>query len=150
MEIPGTAQIDLKVERIIGLAILVIAPVIYLVVGQILPKNDLAPKGVDDMVVYILLVVAAIEPAFYFVLERIQIAQFRKGTDSKMNPRQLFRSLCIIRMALSDVPFLLGFVVMLVTYDFNAMLYFYVAGIFWSIVHWPRASQYEKLIQALG
>lgn len=152
----------------------IIAPLIYIYLAtQFTPPVQ--EGGHVDMMLYILLIVALVLPALSPIIDRSQIAYYRKiylakeekpaqngikslidranyGVDSHTpqgSPMKFFTTLAILKGALVDAVYLFGFVVFFLSGDIIKMLYFYPIGILWTLVHFPRKSQYESLVERL-
>ena len=128
--------------------LLVIAPLIYLVVPVIIePQTPIA--GEDDLLFYILLLVAIIQPLVIPLIERMQTAGFRKQTERRMTPAQLYTSLAFIRFAVVESIYIFGLVVYLVSGDLPRMGWFYFVGIIWTFVHWPRMVAFQRFMERM-
>jgi len=127
---------------------LLVAPVIYLIVAYVI---RIAPKssGEIDMMFYILLIVAVIQPAMASFMVKSQIKSYRASKYSRMSPGQLFTSVNLIKFAVVEAVYIYGLVVYLLSGDMTRMLYFYLIGIIWSAVYWPRHSTWEKFNRAV-
>jgi len=127
---------------------LIAAPAAYLIVVKIL---QVAPKigGEMDMMFYILLIVAAVQPATGLLIERFHVKNFRVSRNSRMSPAQLFTSISLIKFALVESVYLYGLIVYIVSGSITRMLYFYPVGAVWSVAYWPRHSTREKFRQAI-
>lgn len=134
---------ELRKSRLLALAMLVAAPLIYLVVA-LLVRVPVQLGGEMDMMFYILWTLAVIEPAFGLVIARVQLAMYRSRRNSAMSPAQLFTNLSLIKMAMAEAVYIFGLVVYLVSGDIARMLAFYPVGIIWSLVYWPRRSSLGK------
>lgn len=133
---------------LIAFSMLIFSPVIYAVIGYLV---DVPPKvgGEFDMMLYILLVVAAVQPAFGKIISRFQIDAYKKNQQTKMTRDQLYFSVAIIEMAFVDAIYLYGLLQVFLTGDYNRMLYFYPIGIAWTLVYWPKRSNYENFVQRI-
>ncbi|UCG62294.1 MAG: hypothetical protein JSV52_03150 [Candidatus Zixiibacteriota bacterium] len=124
---------------------LVASPIVYAVIGYVV---DVTPKGGGelDMMLYILLIIAVIQPAFARVIERFQIDAYRKNQQTKMTLEQLYFNLAIIRIAFVDAIYLYGLLQVFLSAETIRMLYFYPIGIVWTFIYWPRKSGYEEFV----
>jgi F0F1-type ATP synthase membrane subunit c/vacuolar-type H+-ATPase subunit K len=146
---PVDPEKQLRTLRLITWAMLVGAPIIYLVVAQIQTAYLEARAG-NELLLYILLVVAIVSPATAFVVEWFQMSQFLSTQASEMQPINLFFTISIIKLAMVEATYIYGFVVFLMSGNFSNMLYFYPIGIIWTLVHWPRRQKYNQLIEKLN
>ena len=133
---------------VLAIAILVVAPLVYLVVGQVM-SPPARSGGEYDIMFYILLIVALVTPTFLPLIERFQIRLYRRHTTSRMSPEQLWVTVCIIKMALVESIYLFGLVVYLLSGDFLRLMLFYAIGVIWAAVYWPRQSQAQRFQQRL-
>ena len=149
-----TEQIEkqLRTIRIIALAMLVVAPIIYLVIAMVMNLQP-PPEGTPhDLIVYLLLIVAIGSPAFVPIIVRLQIQTFRSSENrekSKMTPINLFFTVSIIGMAFVEAIYIYGLVSFILTGQMVTMLYFYPVGIVWSFVQWPKRQKYDRLVEKL-
>ena len=151
--IDETTEKNLKTVTIITWAMLVLAPIAYLVVGWLMRDRAAVQAGGvqagKDVLVYILFVLAMVQPAMAFVIARFHISQFKTNPQSGTNPVNLFTTLSIIKMAMVEVIYIYGLVCVFLTAEFQNMLYFYPVGLVWSVVHWPTRARYLKLEEEL-
>lgn len=99
---------------------------------------------------YLLLILALIEPAFVPLIVRSEIGKYRSGATKMKSPAHLFLTLGIIQMAFVTAIYIYGFIVFILTAKFTYMLYFYPIGIAWSFVYWPRRKKYTQLLEKLN
>jgi len=142
------AQKEFKKAFMISIAILIIAPVIYLMVAY---KIDAPAKtgGEVDLLFYIFLIMGMIQPAVGFIVVRHQLAAYRKQSERKMTPAQLLTTLAIIKAAVIEAGFIYGLVLYLMSGDMQRMLIFYPIGAIWAAILWPRRAKWENTIQTL-
>lgn len=133
---------------VLAIAILVIAPLVYLVVGLVISPPE-RTGGEYDIMFYILLIVALVEPLFLPLIERFQLASFRRNTRTRMLPEQLWITVSITKMAVVESIYVFGLVVYLLSGDFLRLMLFYAIGMIWSAVYWPRESQAQRFQQKL-
>ena len=127
---------------------LVLAPLIYLFVPVVIePQSPIA--GEDDLLFYILLIVAIMQPLMLPIIERMQVAAFRKQTESRMLPAQLYTSIAFIRFAIIESIYIFGLVVYLVSGDLPRMGWFYFVAIIWTFVHWPRMVAFQRFMERM-
>ncbi len=137
-----------KTIKLMAMAFLVVAPVIYLAVAYFVEMPG-QQGGQIQMMLYILLIVAIVDPALAKFIERFQISSYRGSKQTKMTPDNLFFTLSIIKFAFVEMSYIFGLVVYFVSGDRTSMLYFYPIGIAWSFVYWPKKSTYENFIQRI-
>jgi len=131
--------------RIVGYALLLGMPVMYLVVAMLVDR-DPEIGGHTDMMFYILLIIATVSPASAALIQRVQVQSYRKQSDTKMNPGQLFFAITLIMMAFAEAVYLYGLVIYLVSGDFVRMLAFYPIGLAWTVAYWPTRNRFETFI----
>lgn len=150
-----TEQIEkqLRTIKIIAIAMLVGAPIVYLVIASGMNMQG-PPEGTpENLIVYLLLMVAIGSPALIPVIVRSQIQTFRSNQNhqkSKMTPANLFFTISIIGIAFVEAVYIYGLVSFLLTGEMVNMLYFYPVGIVWSFVHWPKREKYNQLMERLN
>jgi len=142
------AETQFKTARILAFAIMVVAPVIYVIIAMVL-NLPLKSGGEIDMLFYILLIVAFVQPAAGLIIERHQVSAYRTRSDTKMTPAQLLTTIMIIKTAIVEAVFIYGLVVYLLSGDLQRMLIFYPVGAVWAAIHWPRREKWTTLIQLL-
>jgi len=139
---------EFKKSMFFAYALLVAAPVIYLILAYLIPIEEKV-GGEMDMLFYILLIIAIVEPLVLPLIERFQVNSYRAGGTSRMSPGQLLTSMNLIKFALVESIYVYGLVVYIITGDMTKMLYFYPVGIIWSVVYWPRRRAWERLYQII-
>lgn len=145
------AQVEkqLKTLRIITWAMLVAAPVIYLLIANFISAGMQISAG-NELILYLLLVVAAVEPAMAPVMEWSQIRSYRAGPQTQMKPINLFFTVSVMKMSTVGAVYVFGFVVFILTGKFVNLLYFYPIGIAWTLVLWPKREKYDQLVERLN
>ena len=149
-----TEQIDkqLRTIKIIAIAMLVGAPIVYLVIASVIDMQR-PPEGTpDNMIIYLFLMIAIGCPALVPFIVRSQIQTYRSNQNrqkGEMTPANLFFTVSIIGMAFVEASYIYGLVSFLLTGEMVNMLYFYPVGIVWSFVHWPKRDKYEQLLEKL-
>ena len=147
MAIDASAEAKFRLTRILAVAILVGAPIIYLVVAFLARTESLREIEVGDWVFYMLLVVAMVTPAMYYPVERLHLAGRRKQTAERQSAAEVYVSLSIIRFALTEAAHIFGLVTFLLTGSIERMLWLYAVGVIWSVVHWPRRGRFETFLK---
>jgi len=137
---------EFKIVRLLAFAMLIGFPLIILIVAQFLNIDSFDPADTSLFVVYILLFIAMVEPAFLPLIERFQVKTFKTNRQSEMSPDQLYRSVTIIKLAIVEAIYIYGLVVYVLTGDMTQMLWFYPVGVIWSAVYWPRRDRYEQFL----
>lgn len=140
---------EFKKCTVLAVITLVAIPLLGLLVACIM-KLDVKSGGEMDMLFYILLIVAAVEPAVAPLVERFHLKKFRSAGSSRMSSGQLLTSISLIKFALVEAIYIYGLVVYVIVGDIVKMLPFYLVGAIWSVVYWPRRSTWEKSTRANG
>ena len=128
---------------------LIVAPIVYLIVVDLISAGIEARAG-NDLLVYLLLVVSVAQPAAGLVVERIQFSACKRRPQAGMNLISLYFNLSIVKMAMAEAVYVFGFVTFVVTGRSLNMLYFYPIGVAWSFVYWPRREKYTQLLEKLN
>ncbi len=144
-----TKSHDIRFARIMALAILVVAPLLYLLVALFLKVEMPQGEAYSGLIFQILMVLAIIDPFLLPLIERFQISLYRTDRQSRMTPSQLYRNNVLIRLCFVEATFLYGLVVCLITGDTGAMLWFYLIGAVWAVVVWPRQARYQRFLERL-
>ncbi len=137
---------EFRKSNLLAAALLIVAPLVYLLVAYVM-QVDVKSGGEMDMLFYILLIVAIAQPAVVPLIERFHLNRYRAGATSRMSPGQFFTSLSIIKFALVEATYIYGLVVYIITGDMMRMLYFYVVGVIWSVVYWPRREAWVRFFR---
>jgi len=134
-----------KLVKMLGVAQLVALPIVYLMIAYFvrIPAKE---GGELLMMLYILLIIAAVYPAFVPLIIRFQIANYRKTADSAVTPDNLYTSCGIIAFAIVDAIYTFGLVIYFLSGNINWMYYFYPIGVVWSLVYWPTDAKYRKFL----
>ena len=136
-----------KVVRL-ALMMLVVAPVIHVAIALLLTVTKKI-GGEYDMMLYILLIVAAFQPFVLPILERVQVSNYLRNQQSRMTPDQFFISVSTIKFAFVEAISLYGLVVYMLSGSLTNMLYFYIIALFWSGIYWPRRTKFEDFMQRI-
>jgi len=142
------AQVALKRIRIMAVMLLIVVPIIYLAVAQMV---EVVPhEGGDiNLMFYLLIIVALIEPGLFPIIERIQISNFRKAVNAKMQPAQFSFTIGLTKLAMIEAIYIFGLVFYFLSGDLSNYLLFYIPGIFWTLRYWPNESRLKILLEKL-
>lgn len=138
-----------KALPVITWAMLVVMPVFLLVLAQLVTVATPTTGAPYDMITYILLVVAALDPLPYLFIERTQINNFRKAKGNESSRGQFFMHVTIMRMAPVTAIYMFGFFVFIVGGEFMRLLYFYPIGLIWTYFRWPSEAYREQFFRKL-
>ncbi len=154
---------DYKRSTLLALIFFIMGPLAYLIVTHF-AHIEITANGQNDILFYILLILAVIYPIAIPLIENFQIKLYHKNisetnapnlsmsvlskTKSKQaTPSGLYLILFIIKGSFIESSFIFGLVVYLVSGDITRMLYFYPIGIAWSLIHYPTKPRYEKFLE---
>ncbi|MFQ5498088.1 MAG: hypothetical protein ACE5FH_00310 [Candidatus Zixiibacteriota bacterium] len=112
-----------------------------------LPSANPAP---NNMALYMLLLVAIAEPSVIPLIHRMQISAHRTRKREPVTDGRFLTALSLIRYSFVSNVYVFGIIMYLLTRDISNMLYFYVIGAAWSLVHWPRRSHMSKFLKAVN
>lgn len=134
--------------RWIAVAMLLFVPLIVLVICSVL-EAPAEPDAGAELMLYILLVLAVVDPLFALFLERFLLGSASGAKRAGMGAVQMVQQVGIIKLAFVEATYIYALVVYLVLGDFTAALYFYPIGIAWSAVMWPRRERFEQQVRKL-
>jgi hypothetical protein len=134
---------EFKKSKALAIALLVVAPVVYLLVACMI-QIDPRTGGEVDMLFYVLMIVAMVQPAAALLIKRFHLNRYRPDGTSRMSPGQLFTSISVIEFILVESVYIYGLVVYIITGHMMRMLSFYPVAVIWSVIYWPRRSAWDK------
>jgi hypothetical protein len=140
---------QLRLLKAASWLVYVVMPIVWLLAAQFLISGGMSPKAGRELVLYLLLAVAIIEPATGLLITRIGIENYRKGKSPSKTPAHLFLSVSVFQMFMVQNIYFFGFIAFLLTDEFKHLLYFYPVGVAWSLVCWPRSEKYTRLLERL-
>lgn len=129
--------------------LLIVLPLIYYNVTNVLSNIQPNPVG-SKMFIYILMVLSVIQPSTYLFLEKSYITMFKKNKSTKMTVYNLFFTCNIVKFALIDAIYIYGLVSFFLLGTTDHLWKFYIIGIFWAIIYWPRKTTLENFITKAG
>lgn len=129
--------------------LLIVLPLIYYNVTNVLSNIQPNPVG-SKMFIYILMVLSVIQPSTYLFLEKSYITMFKKNKSTKMTVYNLFFTCNIVKFALIDAIYIYGLVSFFLLGTTDHIWKFYIIGIFWAIIYWPRKTTLENFITKAG
>jgi hypothetical protein len=148
--IPGQDELSIfRRARLIYMAGVVAAPVIYVIVAQFVRVSVLQPDAGTDMVFYILLVLGAVDPAIYPIIEKAQLRLWRGPKEDRGVP-ELYLTQTVTKMAFVHTTFIYALVVYLVSGNFERMLWFYPIGALWVFIYWPSEEKYRSFVEKVS
>lgn len=135
--------------RLFALIFFIISPIIYLGVTLYVTAETVNPAA-NDLLLYMLLILSVVQPALYPLIERFQISQYKRLTESRMNVLQLYHTSSIIKYAMVEAVFVYAIAIYFVTGTTEHIWKFYIIGIFWAIIYWPRKTTFENFLTKAG
>lgn len=132
--------------KIIAIALLVVAPVVYILIANVVPAPETAEPNFADLMFYILLIMSAVQPMILPFLEKSNLKVYMNQI-SKPAPIQFFKTISIIKAAFVESIFIYGLVVYFISGDINRMYYFYPIGIIWVTIIFPTKSRCEAFLE---
>ena len=139
---------ELRKTRLLALLMLAVSPLVYLAFAALLNMPE-KTGGEYQLMLYILLIVALVEPGLVPLLRKLQISNYRKRKNSRATPAQLQLVLQLIAFSFVHAIYIYGFVLYLVSGSFPNLFYFYTIGGAWSAVYWPREGATSKLLRRI-
>ena len=133
--------------KLISFAMLVVAPLIYLLVAYVIRVNNFAPDNSVVFLLYALLIVGLVQPSVAVPIERLMVANVRKEPVTASSGSALYLSISLIKMALIEAIYIYGLVAFLLSGEILNMLYFYPIGIVWTIIYWPRKEKLDQFVK---
>ncbi len=139
---------EIKRGMLVSLMTFVVGPILYFLIVLYI-ETPVPADGPKELLYYMLLGIAVFEPALYPLLERFQIAGFKRANSPMLTTAKLLSTLMIIKGAMVNAIYIYGVVAYLMTADFDKIYPFYIVGVFWSIFYWPRRDTIESKLQEL-
>lgn len=140
-------DVQYKTLRAIHFAMLILLPPTYLLIAYMLGSDYYPPGGHNKFMLYVLLIIGAIEPAVAPMIGRLMITGAKKKHLEVSSIAGLFISINIIKLALIEAIYIYGLVVFLLSGDLMKMLYFYPIGIIWTAVYWPQRDKFDRFLR---
>lgn len=139
---------ELRKTRLLAVLMLAVSPLVYLAFAALL---DITEKigGEYQLMLYILLIVALVEPVLVPLLRKLQINSYRKRKSSRATPAQLLLVLQLIAFSFVHAIYIYGFVLYLISGSFLDLFLFSIIGGVWSAIYWPREGAMKKLIRSI-
>lgn len=134
-----------SITRVIAVAWLIIAPIMYVRTSQIITPPNF--EGADNtlLIMSILIPVGAILPLVWPLFRKVQIEKYKKKAE-KPSVARMYLSMMTVRMSFVAAIYIYGFVAFFLTNEIINMSWFYLIGIVWSIIYWPRRSHFERVM----
>jgi hypothetical protein len=136
-----------KVLRVIVLAMLVGAPVAYVVVVYLVSKYSQVGGEPPQVFLYVLYALALIGPISSKFLKSAYLAGMRRSSPTSDNVFNRYNGLVIIRSAKIESTYIFGLIWFFLSGQITPLYYFYAIGIFWSIILWPSKQEYQDFVQ---
>ena len=134
-----------KLTLLIAIALLIVGPIIYLLVANFNTKDYFEAQESAKLIMYLLIPIAIVGPLLWLLIKRVQLSLYkRKAEETSMS--KMYLSLMNIKLAQVAAIFVYGLVVFFLTNEIMNMSWFYLIGIVWSIIYWPRRSHFERVM----
>ena len=131
--------------RLIAAAMLIVGPVIYLFIANTYTKDNFQAEQSAELIMYLLVPIALIEPLLWLLIKRVQLGVYKqKAKETSL--AKMYLSLMNIKLSLVAAVYIYGLVVFFLTNEIMNMSWFYLIGIVWSIIYWPRRSHFERVM----
>jgi hypothetical protein len=143
---PGAAGV--RLVQIVGFVAILTSLSAYLALAFGLGERD--PDQIvagNEMAFYILLTLAFVFPAWWFVGERLIIRSFRKESPEVRQKQRAWLNLAIVRIAVIEVSFFFGLTAVMLTGELNRFWVFFAIGAVWAAVWWPTPGRIVHLIE---
>ncbi len=137
-----------KLIRLFALLMLVVAPIIYLVIVNLVQVQK-KTGGEHDIMFYMLLIVAVSQPLVIPLIERVQIARYRHEGNSSASSVACLTVMYLTRFAIVEAVYIWALVLMFVTGDLTRTLLFFPIGAVWSAIYWPTRTKMIRTLERL-
>ncbi len=146
----------------------IVCPIVYFIVPNVIDKGESRASGEIDMMFYILMIIAIVEPIVYPLIEKFQISTYKKNPDKMSSgggtqsfgflsdnapqpgsPMALYFTLSLIKATLVVACYIYGLTVFFMSNDVSYIYYFYPIGVIWTFIYFPRKSQFEKFMEKI-
>jgi len=140
-----------KLIMIINTGILIFCPVVYLgVVWLIYNSPNLEVFSEPNMVIqYVITGLAIILPMIIpFAIKIFTLIENKQlPSDPELRCVGKYQIISIIRGTIIESIYILAIALFFINHTVGHLWYFYLYGIFWTYIHFPRKSQYIEFIQ---
>lgn len=129
----------------IAIAELIVGPVTYLVVATLNTKDYFQAQESATVIMYLLIPIAAIGPLAWLLIKGSLVRVARQKTEETPLAKT-YLTMTSIKLAQVAAIYVYGLVAFFLTNDMMNMTWFYLIGIVWSIIYWPRRSHFERVM----
>ncbi len=144
-EITADDRKQLLFTRILSIAILIVAPLGYLIVAYSNSNDNFQADESTALIMYLLIPIALFEPLAWLLIKRVQLRLYKRIAE-KTSLAKVYLSLMNIKLSLVAAIYIYGLVAFFLTNEIMNMSWFYLIGIVWSVIYWPRKSHFEKVM----
>ncbi len=132
--------------RVIGVTLLIFAPLIYLDVARKITATGFTARS-DGYILFVVMVALSVfYPLVLPWVERSIVKNYAK----KLRKRRTWSQLCfrvgIIRLAFSSASFVYGLMIFMASKSWTMMLSLYAVGIVWGVILWPTRKWFERFM----
>lgn len=140
-----------KTIIIINTGLLIFSPAVYLfIVWNIFksPNFDVISEP-NMMVQYVITGLTIILPMIIPFAIKIftSVQNIQLSSDPELRYVGKYQTISIIKGAIIESIYVLSLVIFFINHTVEHLWYFYLYGIFWTYIHFPRKSQYIEFIQ---
>ncbi len=137
---------EFKKTIMLAVSFLLIAPVMYLTIIIFVLQPAAQLKPAQDILLYILIIVALLLPIAHKIVRKVQIINFKNGSQTGMTIASLYTVLSIINFAMVESIYIFGYIAYILTSEMFNYLIFSIIAICWSVISWPRRVKFEKFL----
>lgn len=150
MAAPDTREKQYRVVQVLAYAILIAAPILYLIVAYLLESSGPIPDVPRQTILYILLGIAVLQVAGVMPLVTKSMMRSARSHRRDASGRAATALMVtLIRMVFIETVFLFGLIYFVLTRDFTSMLYFYAIGLLAVVLYWPTRERFDDLATTL-
>jgi len=135
--------------KLLALVMLIIAPVLYALVGVSVKLGNKSIEGANDMLTYILIIVSLLIPLAMNLVVKVQKNTYRNNRSSRMTSADIIFTIQIQKYAFAEAIFIFGLMAVFTTGDTIRLWWFYPIGAVMTFYVWPRRQKFEELIEEL-
>jgi hypothetical protein len=130
-------------------ALMLVAPVLYLVVVLVVAKDRASALHPVMQIVYLCLAMALLMAIVIPIVEKRVVAAYAVNRPNGMSILEAAQAIVIIKLALIETTYIYGLVTFFVNGVTTYLPYFYALGILYSILFWPSKSRFTELVRKL-
>lgn len=144
-QITAEDQKQFTLIRLIATALLIVAPVIYLVIAALNTKDYFQAEASAKLIMYLLIPIALAEPLAWLLIKKVQLGVYKKQAE-KTSIAKMYLTLSMTKLSFVAAIFVYGLVAFFLTNEIMNLSWFYLIGAVWSVIYWPRKSHFERVM----